>query len=282
MTETEDTPRAGGGPLRTRGVPPRMSTEGPALMPDLGARRADRPLSMGDERERPNATYLYQARSPLLYLAAGIVALGGVSIMLSWISGFERDRSPGNLWFYTFSLLAPLEDLASSRDAWSNRAVVAVAIAAALILLIWVGRIGRNVRSFGFGFFLGLAALPAWYMLPMIIGQEQGLERSYGVFIMRTAFALVILVAQYGLVRATLLRRMWAAGGLPEPAVSTVLWLPALIPLAMLFGSTLFTLIAVGEDRTGTSSWVPTDTMRDAAVHHTGSAPVWRRVVVLV
>lgn len=216
---------------------------------------------MISDRQQPVSTYLHQAGSPLPYLAASIVSLASAWVMFSWNQGLEQARSPGNLWSYSTAVLLPYEALPGSNDVWSNRLTLAVAVGAALILLLWIGRIGRNVRGPGFGFSLGLLALPAWFTLPLTIGLENEIDRGYGVFILRTALALMLLIGQYALLRATLLRRVWSASQLPRPGVATLLWLPALVPQAMFLGSGLFTLLAVGEDGSGRSGWTPTSTM---------------------
>ena len=269
MSESDGASGLGGGPQWARGVPPTILNDPAASAASPNRARTVSSAAaagmLGPGPDRPSPTYRHLARSPLIYLGASAVTLAAAVVMVSWIGGFAEDRSPGNLWTYTFSLLAPLESLQSSGSARRNEAVVAVAIIAALVLLLWVGRLGRNVRGTGFGFFLGLAALPAWYTLPTIVGQEPAINRSYSVFVMRTAMTLIVLVAQYGLVRSTLLRRVWSAGHLPRSYLSGLLWLPALVPLAMFFASTLFTLILVGEDGRGSSAWVPTATMIDVA-----------------
>jgi hypothetical protein len=125
--------------------------------------------------------------------------------------------------------------------------------------VLWVRRIGQNARAdVGvFGSLLVLAAVPAWFTLPLTIAPSASAE-SVSVERLRLTLALVLLLGQGLFARWAFTHKIWRAGRLPMEQVAYVLWLPLLAAGTWFYGASLWTSISIDEHGHGHSKWRPT------------------------
>jgi len=229
-------------------------------------------IDTGESADMFAARYSRTGVTPLPFMVAGLVAIVAAAWAIDWARLAPGATDPvrtSEWWINVTSVLAPGESPGlgaySQTRMWTALALLVIA---AIVLAIWIGRIGTNVRMghAPFGAFLPLLAFPAWWMLPITIGITADGTRSRSDALIRYLVAFGILFAQFLLVRWPTLNRIWRAGRLPYDVASIVLWLPMLIPWSMIVLSNAYTLFVVGEDgRRSDSDWLPTANMVDWA-----------------
>jgi hypothetical protein len=228
-------------------------------------------LDLDAARPRPfQTTFARHAHSPLPHLALAVGGLLALWATLQWArSGtLDLDRRDAlqdlnQLVLSLGAVLSPAYQHEIVTTVPRAATLVAVAVAAAALVGAWIGRLGRNVvmgqPSFGMTF--ALLALPTWFTLPLTLGTFEADSVTRLDALVRFGTALALLAAQFLLIRWVLLNRLWRAGRIPADYASMALWIPELVPWTMLLGSSITTLVAEGESRTGDSPWEPTEAM---------------------
>jgi hypothetical protein len=170
-------------------------------------------------------------------------------------------------WTNITAVLLPSENVRFASYSQTRMWVaLALLLLAATAIVLWIGKIGSNVRQQPFGSFLPIVAFPAWWLLPLSLGITTDATRSRGDLLVRYLVALGILVVQFLLLRWPTLNRIWRAGRMPYDLASILLWLPMMVPWLMLFASRAWTLLAMGESEDlSKSAWLPTPAMADWA-----------------
>lgn len=258
------------GPLRTGGATPSTAVvdlpQKPVYVEGVyGA-------TPGSSNELFAARYSRAGISPIPFLVLALGAMVGAAWTLDWaklVPGAPDPVHTSEWWTNTTAVLLPGEDLRlgaySEMRMW---VALGVLVTAALLIVLWIGRIGGNLHAGQepFGSFLPILAFPAWWMLPITVGLTGDGTRSHADTLIRYLVAFGILVAQFLLLRWPTLNRIWRAGRLPYDMASILLWLPNFIPWAMLFLSTSYTYLVIGQDgQLSDSSWLPTTAMLDWA-----------------
>ncbi|MCU1369360.1 MAG: hypothetical protein JWO77_554 [Ilumatobacteraceae bacterium] len=241
-----------------------------AASPPIYAPGATGPAGVEDEPYQPR--YARDSGSPLPYMAGSLVLLVLAWLGMRWSAPSAGAGDPvrsSEWWINITAVLLPAEDVRvgaySETRMWISLALL---VLAATAVILWIGRIGSNLRAGQqpFGSFLPIVVFPAWWLLPVTLGITSDGGRSRGDLLVRFLTALAILVIQFLLLRWPLLNRIWRAGALPYDLASILLWLPMMIPWVMLFGSNAYTLLVAGENgRLSDSSWQPTPAMGDWA-----------------
>lgn len=251
------------------------------------------PAAASGEDSAGHYTLLYSrtGSTPIPYLVAAFAAMGAAWWAYGWSEVTPEAVDPvrtSEWWTNITSVLLPGEDLRlASYSPVRMGITLALMVLAALVIAMWIGRVGTNVRTehAPFGAFLPLVAFPAWWLLPISIGLTDGTSRSRSDLLVRFLVAFAILFAQFLLLRWPTLNRMWRAGHLPYDLASILLWLPMMIPWSMFMLSTAFTALASEAGEPGDSAWQPTSAMVDWArglTRATGAAILVLLVVVSV
>lgn len=286
-----------GGPLQTRGGAPSAGSVAPGTSPSAVAggspaifRGANDPSGREDELYHPR--YSLNAHSPVPYMVAALVAGAAAWWAMDWSKPTLEATDPvrsSEWWTNITGVLLPAEDIRfASYSASRMWITLGLLVLTAILVAVWIGRIGTNLRTGDqpFGSLLPILTFPAWWLLPISIGLTGGAPRSRGDVLLRFLTASGILIAQCLLLRWPTLNRIWRAGRLPYDLASIVLWLPMMIPWLMLFGSNAYSVITVDEGGSlRDSSWQPTETMADwarAATRVTSVAILVLLVVVTV
>lgn len=231
--------------------------------------------------------YGSHAHTPLPYLAAAAaglaIAIGVVRWALETVPGAGRGGLSEGWWsgitlFLLNGQVLGYRGTDHGRLAW---ALVAMGIATVLVT-VWIRRLGVNARVDAgfFGAVLVLLAIPAWYTLPVTIGNNQDL--GLGEARLRLTILLVVLVAQALFVRWTLSAKSWRAGRLGLPACTFVLWLPLAVADCWYYGSTTVSMFSVHKDGTGHSKWEPTRAIYRADVWANRGTLIVLAVVLVV
>ena len=273
-TEAPVAPRGGpswmqGGPGAVRRPPSVVSSAPPTVYVGETGSHGPRP---GSADELFTARFSRTGRSPIPY---GAVALVAAAVAWWAVAQARWDASaPGRpvrseWWVNVTAVLLPGQDI-SLRLYSEQRMWIAIGalVATAVLWAVWIGRIGGNVRQGHgpFGAALPLVALPAWWLLPLALGDTTVAAGSRSELMLRYLIAFAVLFAQFLLLRWPTLNRIWRAGHLPYDLASIVLWLPMMIPWMMIFASNAFTLLAIGDDGDPADSvWLPTRAMVDWA-----------------
>jgi hypothetical protein len=283
MSETAGPPQRGGGPQWRHGAQTQLAGS-PAVIgraaPSVDAQLTVAPppsfaLGFGPARTASPTTaadgstlvYARRAVTPLPYLAAAVVATVAAWVAIHRVApGSGETGRIGSAWYYNLvALIAPWErtsDLVTSRAAeWVTSGLLVLAVGA---VVVWIARIGQNVRSGAspFGLVLPLLAFPAWWMLPFTIGSRNLANRTFLDNLTRFALCLALVLAQFVLVRWPALNRIWRAGRLRYDYLSIALWAPMAVPWIMWFASYTFSLASTGEDgHFRDSNWLPTHNM---------------------
>jgi hypothetical protein len=251
----------------------------------FGPGRAAGPTTAADGS---NLRYARAAVSPLPFLGVAAAAAVAAWVALHQVAptGEEVGR-PASAWFYnTSQLVAPWERIdlrvSSSTAEWVATGLLALG---AVAVVAWIARVGQNVRSgaMPFGLAMPLLAFPAWWMLPLTLGSRDIGNRSFLDMLSRFSFALVILLAQFVLIRWPGLNRLWRAGRLRYDYLSMALWLPMAVPWFMFLASYTLSLASTGEDgRLADSSWLPTHNMQVWATWTSRACSIGTLVLLVV
>jgi hypothetical protein len=233
--------------------------------------------------------YARHAVSPIAWMVASCIAIVAAFWAIGWSElgrGATNPVETSEWWSNVYRVLQPAGDprLASYSEFRMWTALV-IMVVAAISVALWIGRLGRNLRSAHspFGVVLPLVALPAWWVLPLTLGATDTSARSRGDALLRYLIAFGILFTQYLLVRWPLLNRIWRAGRLRYDVASILLWLPMLIPWSMLLLSYAFTLLVTGDgENPADSAWRPTVAMVDWADNLTKATEVGIVVLLIV
>lgn len=285
-------PSSGGdrddGPVGTHLARSAVSAAPAAVDPDAFAGFGE-PAVPRPAGEAPELHYTRSARSPLPYLAVAITAIAVAWWAVAWATQDPPASQPAarsDWWSNAVAVLLPSEpslagEAFSTFRMWMALGVLCVA---ALAVSLWIGRLGRNVRTGEgrFGSLVAVLALPAWWLLPYTVGRsDHGASRTD--LTIRLLSVVALLLAQFVFLRWALLNRIWRAGHLPYDIASIALWLPNLIPWAMYFASASFTLITMGDDGDSTGSrWRPTEAMADWATATTRFSALALLVLLVV
>jgi hypothetical protein len=223
---------------------------------------------------RPARTrYSRYAKTPLPYAALALTSVGVLLALVRWGSSGEiRPGEPevltdlNSAWWSVSQLLLP-HDTTPLLVTVERAAIVLAASAVTLALvLLWVGKVGRNVvpGEGAFGSWLALAALPAWWILPLTLGTygSSSIDTRLDL-LLRTGTALIIFAVQFLLLRWPLHNRTWRAGHLPGDLASLALWVVEMVPWGMFLASAMFQLVAAGERLSRDVAWEPTPAMVD-------------------
>ena len=221
-----------------------------------------------DERPKPN--YSIHATSPVPYAVAALTALIAAIGVVRWAIEDVGSRSTAGFtdtWWTAITVFVTQTQVYSVVGTDRVRLWWAFAglVVAGLAVVLWVRRIGQNARAdVGvFGSLLVLAAVPAWFTLPLTIAPSASAE-SISVVRLRITLALVVLLGQGLFARWAFTHKIWRAGRLPLEQVAYVLWLPLLTAGTWLYGAALWTSISVDEHGRGHSKWRPTEAIARA------------------
>jgi hypothetical protein len=250
-------------------LPPAPPIGGVAGPPTAFVGSTDRTV-LDEELYHPR--YSRGSGSAVPYMAGALVLMLAAWWAMVWSTPTASATDPvrsSEWWTNITAVLLPAEDvrLASYSQTRMWVALVLLVLAATAIVL-WIGRIGSNIRQGHrpFGAFVAIVAFPAWWILPLSIGITAGGGRSRGDLVVRFLTAFGILFAQFLLMRWPTLNRIWRAGQLPYDPASILLWLPMMIPWMMFFASSAFSLIVLEKgDLPSDSIWRPTPAMLDWA-----------------
>lgn len=274
MSDSEIPAGSGGGPRYLQGAARPVDLQ-PAVVAAPAATYRDGTLAVEGRREDLLFANRYSrtGATPIPHMVVGLFAMAAAAWALSWA---EWDRSAPGLprtsewWINVTSVLVPAEEVGLGAYSTGRMWVaLGVLVGAAVMVVIWMGRVGTNVRAGNspFGTVLPVIAFPAWWLLPLTINATAGGVRSRSDLLIRYLVAFGILFAQFLLARWPVTNRIWRAGRLPYDMASIVLWLPMLIPWMMLFASNAWTLLIIGDDgELSDSAWRPTETMADWAL----------------
>jgi hypothetical protein len=218
--------------------------------------------------DRPEPRFSRFGRSPLptMAVAAGsaLVALGA----FRWMEDgpVTGDSAPPARVVRTFwVVLAQAEDVVPGSHGARSWVAMAVALVAAVAVLAWIRRVGQNSRHEAeqFGALLPLVALPQWFWLPLVLPDGNPTDRSDTL--LRYSFTLLFMLAQVGVARSVFANRLWKAGRLRWESFAALLWVPMLLAYGWLLGAWCYTLVEIGDDGRGRSSWRPTELHEDLA-----------------
>lgn len=270
------------GPYGTPGAQPPAAGNPPTHF--LGATD---PTGTEDELYHPK--YARDSGTPVFYMAGALILMAVAWWGLRWSTPTIGASDPvrSSEWLINITaVLIPAEDPRFSAYSETRMWIaLALLLLAATAVILWIGRIGSNLRAGQqpFGAFLPIIAFPGWWLLPITLGITDTGIRSRGDLLVRFLAALGILVIQFLLVRWPLLNRIWRAGSLPYDLASILLWLPMLIPWAMYFGSSAYSLLDAGESGSiADSAWRPTTGMTDWAQSTTRVTSVAILVLLVV
>lgn len=293
MTDSGLPVGTGGGPRFLRGR-------------DAGAAQVDGPVALagasapttfigtqGVESNRPEELfanrYARSGSTPVPHMIVAVAALVGSWWAVQWA---QWDSSaPGALhtsewWTNVTAVLIPAEDVGTGAySPFRMWVTLATLTFAALAVIVWIGRIGSNVRpgSAPFGSVLPALAFPAWWMLPITINATATDTRSRSDLMIRYLVAFAILFGQFLLLRWPTLNRIWRAGRLRYDLASIVLWLPMMIPWSMIMLSYAVTYLTMGEDGAfADSGWRPTQAMADWATWLTRASGIGLVLLLVV
>lgn len=295
MSDAEGPAEVRGGPIWSRQPsapstppppPPPPSAPGAANPPTHFLGATD-PSGRRDELYQPE--YSRTSGTPIPYLVGALALMAAAAWAWHWselVPGATDPVKSSEWWTNITAVLLPGEDVrfASYSDTrmWVTLALL---LLAATVVVLWIGRIGSNLRSGQqpFGAFLPIVAFPAWWLLPISIGSTTDATRTRGDLLVRFLVAFALIFAQFLLMRWPTLNRIWRAGRLPYDLASILLWLPMMIPWLMYFGSTAFSLLAVGERGSlSDSAWRPTPAMLDWARSLTRVSAVATLILLVV
>lgn len=212
-------------------------------------------------RDRYKPRHSYQARSPLPHLVVLIVLIGIFVAVILTVDSDSFDMSTDAVGTATEG--AATDGGANNTGLSSDEWLVLVGIGAILLafvsVCVLISRIGRNVRGMvsTFGGWTAFFALPLWHTEPL--GRLDP-YRYYGFGTLLFVFMLSLLLALvgYGILQARLFHRLWEAGGFAGPRWSALLWAPPAVGWITVYASATFTVLSIGSDGTGSSSWEPT------------------------
>src|SRR4051812_8572887 len=212
------------GPLRTGGPAP--STEVAATDPKPAYVDGVFGATPGSSNELFAARYSRAGSSPIPYLMVSLAAMGGAAWALDraeLVPGATDPVRGSGWWTNTTAVLLPGEQL--HLTAYSEGRMwlaLGLLVLAAVLVAVWIGRIGRNLHAGHepFGAFLPILAFPAWWILPVTLGITDAAPRTHADVLIRYLVAFGMLVTQFLLLRWPMLNRIWRAGRLPYDAVS--------------------------------------------------------------
>ena len=266
--------------------PPAPGVASPAtVMPDAVLY----PEGMRPQEPVVEVRYARTAVTPIPMMVGAVVALGAAAWAYDWSAlapGADDPVGSSEWWANITAVLLPGEDLRlASYSQFRMWLALSFLVLAALVVALWIGRIGRNLRPSHapFGSLLPLLAFPAWWMLPLTLGTTNNFDRSRADLLVRYLVAFGLLFTQFLILRWPLLNRIWRAGRLRYDVASVVLWLPMMIPWAMILLSSAFTYLAIGNDGViADSAWVTTPAMFDWARNLTRATSVGVLVLLVV
>lgn len=241
------------------------------------------------DEELYHPRYSRNSGTAVPYGIVALVLMGAAWWGLRW-STFTPDAPDpvrtSEWWTNITSVVLPSEDIRfasySQSRMWISLSLLLLATGA---VMVWIGRIGSNLRTTEqpFGSVLPAIALLAWWVLPITIGVTTDSGRSREDLLVRYLLAFGMLFAQFLLLRWPMLNRIWRAGHLPYDLASIVLWLPMMAAWSMWFLSNIFTLLTIGDDgRLADSSWRPTPAMIDWIRHLTRATGVGILILLVV
>lgn len=246
--------------------------------------------SSGDQA--PELRYSRSAHSPLPWMVATAAAMVAALWAVRWSAVSSEADDPvrsSEWWANVYSVLLPAHELRlGSYSQFRMWVALVLLVVAAVVVLAWIGRIGRNLRTnqAPFGMVVPLLALPAWWVLPISLGLTDPGTRARSDLLVRTLLAFGLLLLQFVGMRWPLLNRIWRAGGLPYDGASVLLWLPMMIPWSMLLLSNAYVLlVADNAIEAADAAWRPTPAMEDWArwlTHGTEVAVLVLLVVVSI
>ena len=200
------------------------------------------------------------ARSPLPQLGVAAVvtavAVGVYRWALESVSGGGTGGLPLQWWDGITRLALQDQQLGPAgtnhgRLAW---AVAAAAVAFAAIV-VWLRRIGQNGRADAgmFGSVLAVAALLAWWTLPLSVGSvDPNLTETR----VRLVIAAVALLVQTVLARWVLIHKLWRTGHLRIEAVATAFWVPLFAVNAAVLGVLTWHFVKI-DAKSFDAAWTP-------------------------
>ncbi|MCB1029906.1 MAG: hypothetical protein KDA95_01125 [Acidimicrobiales bacterium] len=218
----------------------------------------------------PEHVYSRHARFPVVH---GVVALATIALLYVLVDSATSQTSgqaAGDLeglnkfWSTVSQIVVPHESNAIIAERSDLFLVLGASVAAFVAVVLWIGRLGRNVTGGDLTFGIGLAALavPAWWTIPLTVGSYDVTRPTSGMDqLTRVGLALLAMTLQFGLARWSLVNKVWRSGHIRGDIGAIVIWLPEYIPWALFLGSSVF---AVVEDRPPADSlWHPTQAMLD-------------------
>lgn len=279
-----------GGPSWLQGGPRRLASPAAVLAePPPTQFKGAIGAKPGSSEDLFSARYSRNGITPIPFMIVSFVAMGAAWWAIDWSEIAPGATDPvrsSEWWINVTSVLLPGEDLrAGSYSTFRMAVALGLLVFAAIVLALWIGRIGSNVRSghAPFGAFLPIVAFPAWWLLPVTIGITGDASRSRSDIMLRYLVAFAILFTQFLIVRWPTLNRIWRAGHLRYDLASIILWLPMMIPWSMIFLSTAFTYLAIGEDgKVSDSTWRPTEGMLDWARWLTRASGIGLLILLVV
>lgn len=291
MTDGEAPTEARGGPSwrrhETLGAPAPASP--PNAPPGVRSPAAVTLDASPDDDELYHPRYSRNSGTALPYLVVAFVLMGAAWWGMRWSTlkpGAPDPVRTSEWWTNITAVLLPGEDIRFASYSQSRMWIaLSLLLLAAAAVMAWIGRIGTNLRTNQqpFGSVLPAITFPAWWILPISIGITTDSDRSRQDLLVRFLLAFGALFAQFLLLRWPLLNRIWRAGRLPYDLASIVLWLPMMVAWSMYLCSTIFTLLAIGEDGSyADSAWRPTPAMVDWARYLTRATGVGILVLLVV
>ncbi len=249
-SNVDEASTASGGPLQTM-----PSSYSPSTFAPL-------PAATRSTGTRDQSRYTRGARTPVPELAVAVVVVAATIVLVR--RALETVATggtggPGPTWWQAAIALTIGDQALGIRGADGGR--VWLASAGLLLSLLTVcalaRRIGVNGRLTMFGGGVVAAALPAWWILPLIRPVGRVPDRTE--VMVRLVVALCVLLGQAIFARWVFTARGWRAAGLPGSLGHLFLWVPLLVANLWILGPLLWTLVARGDDGFGKSSWELTD-----------------------
>lgn len=253
------------------------------LVPDLSFAGSVGTAVGHRSKDRYKPRFSYQARSPLPHLIVVLVLIGIAVYAIANIDSTAYDQSTDLIETSTGGAVT---SAVGEDDDTMVMVAVAAALAGFVAMCVLIGRIGRNARGMvsSFSGWTAAVALPAWHTIVLNQAVTRDVD-AYSSRLFTLVACLVLVLVGYCILQGRLFSRLWEAGGFGGERWAALLWIPPAVAWSVLYTSAIFTIVSIGEDGTGSSSWEPTERMAlfaDGAVLATGLGLIVLLIAVAV